>query len=83
MPTKTLLITGREIVNLTEDVPLVAGTSYLVSATVLASWSPRLPMARSFPPGDTRSSQVTTWRSRPRPAARSKRAAPASMATSP
>ena len=26
---------GREIVNLTEDVPLVDGTSYLVSATVL------------------------------------------------
>ena len=33
MPTKALLIRGRRIVNLTEDVPLVAGTSYLVSAT--------------------------------------------------
>ena len=34
MPTKALLIRGRQIVNLTEGVPLVAGTSYLVSATV-------------------------------------------------
>ena len=33
MPTKTLQLRGSQIVNLTEDVPLVAGTSYLVSAT--------------------------------------------------
>ncbi len=36
MPTKTLRITSREIVNLSDDMPLVAGTPYLVSATVLA-----------------------------------------------
>lgn len=35
MPTKALRITGREIVNLTDDMPLVDGTPYLVSATVL------------------------------------------------